>query len=374
MRPSLRFLVLVTGVWGAARAITVGAFPAGALLPTPSRADTAPIVQAIVPTSFPPLEPLVEQPLPETWTQSGIPTVTDYAEAQPIVRYLRAAAPNLARQAGGGFTHIAGAAPSPVDPPIFLAPIAPIDDYPLSRIAAATLPPLPNTPAVVTYAAPVSLPPAEARLRFDRVQLTAWALLRGRPAPISTPSAIASGGTLGGSQAGARLTYNLDRKLALAMRMNSEIGKRGGEVAAGLRFQPIARVPVWISAERRQRVGKYGGGRNAFALFAEGGLWGQKLPLGFQFDGYAQAGVVGLRKRDKFVDGAMTVTRPLTGRFSGGLGFWGGAQPGVYRVDAGPRLTYRLNDAIAVHVDYRQRLAGNAEPGSGPAVTVAGNF
>jgi hypothetical protein len=29
---------------------------------------------------------------------------------------------------------------------------------------------------------------------------------------------------------------------------------------------------------------------------------------------------------------------------------------------------------IRVHLDYRQRLAGNAEPGSGPAVTLAGDF
>jgi hypothetical protein len=29
---------------------------------------------------------------------------------------------------------------------------------------------------------------------------------------------------------------------------------------------------------------------------------------------------------------------------------------------------------MRVHVDYRLRLAGNAEPGSGPVVTLAGDF
>ena len=29
---------------------------------------------------------------------------------------------------------------------------------------------------------------------------------------------------------------------------------------------------------------------------------------------------------------------------------------------------------IRVHADYRQRLAGKAAPGSGPALTIAGDF
>ena len=43
---------------------------------------------------------------------------------------------------------------------------------------------------------------------------------------------------------------------------------------------------------------------------------------------------------------------------------WGGAQPGVYRVDAGPRITMRVRDNVRVHFDWRQRLAGNAKPGA----------
>ena len=51
-----------------------------------------------------------------------------------------------------------------------------------------------------------------------------------------------------------------------------------------------------------------------------------------------------------------------------------GAQPGVYRVDVGPRVTMKVRQNLRVHMDYRQRLAGNAEPGSGPALTLAGDF
>ena len=62
------------------------------------------------------------------------------------------------------------------------------------------------------------------------------------------------------------------------------------------------------------------------------------------------------------------------GTISAGLGMWGGVQPGLYRVDAGPRLSMKVRNNMRVHLDWRQRLAGNAEPGSGPAVTLAADF
>jgi hypothetical protein len=34
----------------------------------------------------------------------------------------------------------------------------------------------------------------------------------------------------------------------------------------------------------------------------------------------------------------------------------------------------RVRNNLKVHLDYRARLAGNALPGSGPAVTLAGDF
>jgi len=49
-------------------------------------------------------------------------------------------------------------------------------------------------------------------------------------------------------------------------------------------------------------------------------------------------------------------------------------QPGLYRVDAGPRVTMRVRPNVRVHFDWRQRLAGTAQPGSGPVVTLAGDF
>jgi hypothetical protein len=94
----------------------------------------------------------------------------------------------------------------------------------------------------------------------------------------------------------------------------------------------------------------------------------------FNLDAYLQGGVVGFRSRDGFVDGGLTLTRPIYRNFSAGLGVWGGAQPGLSRIDAGPRITMRVRNNVRVHLDWRQRLAGNARPGSGPAVTLAGDF
>ena len=50
------------------------------------------------------------------------------------------------------------------------------------------------------------------------MQLSTWALWRGQTAGTGS---LASGGTLGGSQAGARLTYAFDRRIAASLRSSS---------------------------------------------------------------------------------------------------------------------------------------------------------
>lgn len=206
--------------------------------------------------------------------------------------------------------------------------------------------------------------------KFDRLQLSAWALLRGSPGPGN----LATGGTLGGSQVGARLTYNFSPSLAASLRSSSSVGGvRYAEVAAGVRWKPLASIPIALNIERRQAMNRWGG-RNAFALFAEGGLYQTPVFGLANLDLYAQGGVVGFDSRDLFFDGAATFTRPVWKEWSAGLGIWGGAQPGLYRVDAGPRLSYDVGRGIRLHADYRQRLAGEAAPSSGPALTIAGDF
>lgn len=369
MSAPLRFLALALVGWAGLRAATVGIVP-GAEILAASGAARAQELPPIVPTEFPPLDPVAPAAIP-LHAGTGFPQVVHYPVYLPVPR--GAPAPGQpyypAGFAGSSVPAAAASAAFPLmaEPePLFYAPIPQLDDWPLSRIASASAGARSGTPV------PAAHPPAP---RLDRVQLSAWALLRGPPGNAS----LASGGTLGGSQAGARLSVALDPRIALSLRSYAPVGtaRTAGELAAGVRLTPLPSIPVSITAERRQAIGKSDGqalGRSAFALFAEGGLYQQKLPLQFSLDAYLQAGVVGARSRDLFADGGFTVTRPFLDRFSAGLGVWGGAQPGIYRVDAGPRLTMRLKRRMRIDLDYRQRIAGEAQPGSGPALTLAADF
>jgi hypothetical protein len=367
MRPSLRFLALAVIGWAGIRAATLGALPGAEMFSIDhSEAKTSP--PPIVPTQFPPIDP-VEPYDPNYAVQappSGDAPPVYAASVRPIVvpgYYAAASQPPTSLPPP---RRLAGALPEPA--PQFYAPIPALDEWPLSRIASSAMQRRRSSVVLPAQSIPAALH------KLDRLQLTAWAMLRGGRGAALGPTSLASGGTLGGSQAGARITYNFTRQVAASLRSTSDVGRRGGEIAAGIRIQPLVSVPVWVTAERRQRLGRFGNGRNAFAFFVEGGLYQRPMPWDFALDAYFQGGVVGLNRRDRFVDGAITFTRPVYRRFSGGFGVWGGAQPGVYRLDAGPRVTMKVRDNMRVHFDWRQRLAGKARPGSGPAVTLAGDF
>lgn len=360
MRPSLRFLALAVVGWIGVRAAALGVLPGADLFRIErSEAKTPPIV----PTQFPAIEPMaLALPAPPA----------QYAEAaypQPAVRPVMVpvyyAAP-ISRPAASSIYYTDAALPPPRRS--YYSSTPSLDDLPMSRVASVSMPARSSVPIEVTPPAPPLHP------GIDRVQLSSWALLRSQQAGIAGSRSLASGGQLGASQAGARLIYNFTRQIALSARMSSEVGRRGGEVAAGLRVQPLASIPVWLTAERRQRIGRFGGGRNDFAFFAEAGLYQRPLPLGFSMDSYLQGGVVGVKTRDLFVDGALTVTRPVYRKVSLGFGVWGGAQPGLSRLDTGPRVSMQLKRHMKAHLDWRQKLAGNARPGSGPALTLSGDF
>ena len=59
------------------------------------------------------------------------------------------------------------------------------------------------------------------------------------------------------------------------------------------------------------------------------------------------------------------------------MGAWGGAQDGASRLDIGPSaaVSFRLGEGRGrVAADYRIRVAGEAEPASGPALTLSAGF
>ncbi len=147
----------------------------------------------------------------------------------------------------------------------------------------------------------------------------------------------------------------------------------------GLAFAPLAQVPVDVAIEHRFAVGK--DGRTALAAMISGGVGDVVLPHGFRLEAYGQAGVVGTRRRDGFADGAVVVDHRLgadeTSPLRLGALAAGAVQPGAARVDVGPRLTLRLPDVGAgsrIALDWRQRVAGDARPESGLALTLAADF
>jgi len=339
--------------------MTVGVLPGGELFrAAPAKAKPPPIV----PTEFAPLMPVQQLASPAT---VGAGAAMPYPAVRPLLVPVYYAA-QVSRPATAQQSSFV-----PAPHGLFYRMSEPAASWPMPRLASAATP-FPGGPHALGPEPPPPAPPLDRPL--DRLRLSTWALLRAQDGGIAGSRSLATGGQLGASQAGARLFYYLAHQLALVGRVSSEVGRRGGEVAAVVRVQPIASIPVWLTAERRQRVGQYGGGRNAFALFAEGGIYQASLPWHFTMDSYLEGGVVGVNHRDWFVDGGLAVTRPLFHQISAGVGVWGGAQPGVSRLDAGPRVTMRVRGRYNVHVDWRQKLAGNARPGSGPAVTLSGDF
>ena len=359
MSNSIRFLGVAVLAWAGVRAISLGLVPGTQALAFDLPAERAAVAAEPVPqTQLPPIQPMAAAGPPPYgpygYPPSAYPAYAPYPVFVPMpARAQRTSAP-VYQDAG-----YAPLEPLPANP--YFAPVPPIEQWPDTAFATA-----PTAHQTTPSFRESRIAPA-----FDRLQLSTWAMLRGKPGTLG----LAGTGTLGGSQAGARLLWRYNPYLAVSLRTSAPVhSQRGGEGALGVRYQPFASIPVAITAERRKAFGQYGAGRDAFALFAEGGLYSRPMPWNSSLDAYLQAGVVGAKSRDWFVDGQAAVTRPVWRNLSAGLGVWGGAQPGLARLDAGPRLSLRVGRRMRVHADYRHKLVGNAEPGSGGVITVAGDF
>jgi len=256
-------------------------------------------------------------------------------------------------------------APAPADLPEHRR-----DVFPLVRLAFTL--PVARDGAKVRLAAAqwvaFSAPPP--RLDQSRWSASGWILLRDE----GDDTALAPGGILGGSQIGARLAYATGGSVALSGRAYLPLRRpTGAELAAGIDWRPVPALPVNLLAERRQRLGR--DGRSAFALTLYGGA-SRSLTPRTRLDLYGQGGIVGLHSRDLFADASARLSRHV-GRLEISAGAWGAAQPGAARLDAGPSLSWRLpvRDAnLRLQADWRFRIAGDAAPRSGPALTLAADF
>lgn len=336
--PPFRFVLLAVGLWVCLRSAMLApgwwtaesaAAPVLAAKRTqPPRADVPRVAQAASPAA---------------------PALADTRRAPPSilpVRVRRADAP----------------AP-PVPAELLLAAYTPHAAY-----AAHAAPPL-----IEPWGPPAAAAPAGGAA--GRWSGSAWMLVRGG----GGGGPLAPAGTLGGSQAGARLGYRLAggpaRPLDIVARLSSPLARRSGaEAALGLEWRPVESVPVALLAERRQALGA--GARSGFALAVHGGVSRRALARGVSLDAYGQAGLVGARSRDPFADGAARLSLG-SGPVEAGVGAWAGAQPGASRLDLGPHVALRLPapaSGLRLSAEWRFRIAGDARPGSGPALTLGTSF
>ena len=142
---------------------------------------------------------------------------------------------------------------------------------------------------------------------------------------------------------------------------------KGSEAAIGVEWQPW-NAPVRIGIERRFGLDGIKGGAGAGIT---AGLY--RETAGFRVEGYGQAGAILRRRTESYADGAIRISRKLTPNVSLGAGAWGGAQRDAQRLDIGPSATLALGPA-RLSIDWRQRVAGRARPGSGLALTLGGDF
>ncbi len=227
--------------------------------------------------------------------------------------------------------------------------------------------------------------PGQGRPFWMRRQMAGWSLggwLYLRDGGLIAPGGITAASQLGGSQAGLRLGYGFGDTGRVRAYGRATIAVRRPaqrELAFGLAFAPLAHWPVDVAVEQRVAVGR--AGRTALAAMVSGGVGDVVLPHGFRLEAYGQAGIVGARRRDGFADGAIVIDRRLGPDESSPLRVGalaaGAVQPGAARVDVGPRLTLRLPDVgegSRIALDWRQRIAGDARPASGLALTLASDF
>lgn len=253
-----------------------------------------------------------------------------------------------------------------------------------SQLVSASIGPQQTGTATAPLASfPTMLPPpASANARKFPLEVYAYSFWRSGNA---TPGPIGNG-QYGGSQSAIIASYPLrrfksgDRAALLSLVGRAAIAHGNSaerELAAGLRWRPLQRLPLHFTAERRLRHGR----ADAFATYVAGGVSAVPLPLKFNLDGYAQGGFVSGKSGGAFADFNARADRKFgqagPASFAAGAGIWGGGQDDIFRVDVGPSLRADIatgSTNFRLTADWRFRIAGKAEPGDGPAVTLSTSF
>ncbi|THD38208.1 MAG: hypothetical protein E7773_00145 [Sphingomonas sp.] len=333
----LRFLGATIVGWVALRAFVLWPVAGPAAIP-----------RALVPAAFADDAPRIEG---RRSAPAVAPINTQISAASTAGRLQRPGRPDVAR----------------VEPTMIADPPSP----PASEAAA----PLSTQTAPQTLLAPPPPTAPPARSRTSRWSASAWFVLR-------DGQGIAPGlssGQLGGSQAGLRVAYAIGeaRRVAIVGRVASPLRGRGREAALGVEWRPT-KLPVRLVAEYRRSLD---GGASGPALGIIAGTGPAPLALGFDLETYGQAGAIRRRRTEPFAEGAARLSRPVVAlggaKVDLALGAWGGAQRDAQRLDIGPSLGVRVpvaGKSLRLSLDWRQRVAGSARPGSGPVLVIGSDF
>lgn len=210
----------------------------------------------------------------------------------------------------------------------------------------------------------------------------AWLLLRSGGGAASAGPSVA---TYGASQVGAVLRYRLwpgnAHRPTGYVRVSAALNGSGErEAALGVSVRPLTALPVFVAGEGR--VGHLSGRivvRPAVMAVTE--LPPITLPMNARAEFYVQGGYVGGQGATPFIDGQLRIDRRVARagavEVRAGGGAWGGAQRGAGRLDLGPAVTLQAAlgpAAMRLGLDWRFRLMGDAEPASGPALTISAGF
>ncbi|MFZ4690017.1 MAG: hypothetical protein ACOYLS_12315 [Polymorphobacter sp.] len=235
-------------------------------------------------------------------------------------------------------------------------------------------------------AAPVSEPrraawTAERRRLGRRLTGDFYSLFRDGPAGGPAASPVLGGGQSGGSIAWspdplARRPFAIVARVNAASASNGAIDNSTAQGAIGVRWTALKGVN--ISAERLVSLGEFA--RDDWALRLAAGADGKRGRIGWS--SYGEAGIIGNGDVFAGVQARAGVPVLRLGKLSllAGAGAWGSVQTGgitVSRFDLGPSLIARAPIGRAnfeLSADWRFRLAGNALPGSGPAVTISAGY
>lgn len=230
--------------------------------------------------------------------------------------------------------------------------------------------------------------PAAAPVRHDsRWSSDQWLLIRaGSGVAAQAPGAV----SYGASQAGAIARFRLGRENLHGsyayLRTSFAINAPGKdkELALGFGIRPLPKLPLRMLVEARLYDSNLGPARVRPVVTVITELPWQNLPAGLRLEAYGQAGYAGGRGGTSFFDAQALVDRSVGNALGGvrnvrvGAGLWAGGQEGAVRLDLGPRVSFPVDLGGEVPgriaLDWRFRVAGNASPPSGPALTLASSF